>query len=73
MRAQRMKSSNPQCYILSETELESILAHAGNINPGLIIIDSIQIYNNQYARVFCQTRISQGQGVCRAASEVFKK
>jgi DNA repair protein RadA/Sms len=45
MRAQRMKSSNPQCYILSETELESILAHAGNINPGLIIIDSIQTIN----------------------------
>jgi DNA repair protein RadA/Sms len=37
-----MKHSNPQCYILSETELESILTHAENIKPGLIIIDSIQ-------------------------------
>jgi DNA repair protein RadA/Sms len=42
LRSQRMKNSNPQCYILSETELESILTHSENINPGLIIIDSIQ-------------------------------
>ena len=41
-RARRMKGSNPQCYILSETELENILTHAENIKPGLIIIDSIQ-------------------------------
>ncbi len=41
-RAKRMKGSNPQCYILSETELESILTHAENIKPKLIIIDSIQ-------------------------------
>lgn len=42
MRAKRMKGSNPQCYILTETELESILTHSENIKPGLIIIDSIQ-------------------------------
>jgi DNA repair protein RadA/Sms len=42
MRAKRMKSSNPQCYILSETELETILTHSENIKPGLVIIDSIQ-------------------------------
>jgi len=42
MRAKRMKSSNPQCYILTETELESILTHSENIKPGLLIIDSIQ-------------------------------
>jgi len=42
MRAKRMKGSNPQCYILSETELESILTHSENIKPGLVIIDSIQ-------------------------------
>jgi DNA repair protein RadA/Sms len=45
MRAKRMKSSNPQCYILTETELESILTHSENIKPGLIIIDSIQTIN----------------------------
>ena len=42
MRARRMKDSNPECYILSETELESILVHSENLKPGLIIIDSIQ-------------------------------
>lgn len=42
LRAKRMKNSNPQCYIVSETELETILTHAENIKPALIIIDSIQ-------------------------------
>jgi DNA repair protein RadA/Sms len=42
LRAHRLKKSNPQCYILSETELESILTHSENIKPGLIIVDSIQ-------------------------------
>ena len=42
LRAKRLKNSNPQCYILSETELENILTHSENIKPGLVIIDSIQ-------------------------------
>jgi DNA repair protein RadA/Sms len=42
LRAKRLKNSNPECYILSETELESILIHSENIKPGLLIIDSIQ-------------------------------
>jgi DNA repair protein RadA/Sms len=42
MRARRMKGSNPQCYILTETDLESIITHSENIKPGLVIIDSIQ-------------------------------
>jgi DNA repair protein RadA/Sms len=42
LRAKRLKGSNSQCYILSETELESILTHSENIKPGLVIIDSIQ-------------------------------
>jgi len=42
LRAKRMKDSNPECYILSETELERILIHSENLKPGLIIIDSIQ-------------------------------
>jgi DNA repair protein RadA/Sms len=46
LRAKRLKNTNPQCYILSETDLESILTHAENIKPGLIIIDSIQTINN---------------------------
>lgn len=46
LRAQRLNNTNSQCYILSETELESILTHAENIKPGLIIIDSIQTISN---------------------------
>jgi DNA repair protein RadA/Sms len=42
LRARRLKSSNPLCYILSETDLESILTHSENLKPGLIIVDSIQ-------------------------------
>ncbi len=42
LRAKRLKGSNPLCYVLSETELENILAHSEDIKPGLIIIDSIQ-------------------------------
>jgi DNA repair protein RadA/Sms len=46
LRAKRMKDSNPRCYILSETELESILTHSENLKPGLMIIDSIQTITN---------------------------
>lgn len=42
LRAHRLKNSSQSCYVLSETELESILAQSENIKPGLIIIDSIQ-------------------------------
>ena len=42
LRAERMKNQNPECYVLSETELERILVHSENLKPGLIIIDSIQ-------------------------------
>ncbi|HBE40344.1 MAG TPA: DNA repair protein RadA [Bacteroidales bacterium] len=42
LRAQRLKNSNPSCYILSETVLENIFVHCENLKPGLIITDSIQ-------------------------------
>jgi len=42
LRAKRIKKSNPECYILSETDLENIITHSEGIKPGLIIIDSIQ-------------------------------
>ena len=42
LRAGRLKGKNPQCYILSETILENILFHSEDIQPALIIIDSIQ-------------------------------
>jgi DNA repair protein RadA/Sms len=42
LRAKRLGKSNPECYILSETDLENILIHSENIKPGLIVIDSVQ-------------------------------
>lgn len=46
LRAKRLKGSNPDCYILNETDLENILTHSENLKPGLIIIDSIQTINS---------------------------
>ncbi len=42
LRAQRLRSSNPSCYVLSETRLENILVQCENIGAGLVIADSIQ-------------------------------
>ena len=42
LRAERLGGGNDQCLILSETVLENILANAREINPQLLIIDSIQ-------------------------------
>lgn len=42
LRAQRVQGKEQQCYVVSETDLENILVHANNVNPSLIIVDSIQ-------------------------------
>ena len=42
MRAERLNLKNDNCYILSETLLESILTHIINIKPDILVIDSIQ-------------------------------
>jgi DNA repair protein RadA/Sms len=42
LRADRIKHENIQCYILSETNLEQIFVQARNIQPDLLVIDSIQ-------------------------------
>ena len=42
LRATRLGANNAQCYILSETLLETILAQAKELNPDILIIDSIQ-------------------------------
>ncbi len=46
IRAQRLKKSQNNCYLFSETNIESILQEASKMSAELIIIDSIQtIYN----------------------------
>ncbi|MDR0429290.1 MAG: DNA repair protein RadA [Tannerellaceae bacterium] len=42
LRADRIEHANPDCYILSETNLEQIFTQAQNLQPGLMIVDSIQ-------------------------------
>lgn len=42
MRAKRLQQDSADCLFLSETSLESILAHMENEKPDLVIIDSIQ-------------------------------
>lgn len=42
MRADRIGIKNETCYILSETETDAIFQHTQQIQPDLIIIDSIQ-------------------------------
>ncbi len=42
MRADRVAEKHSDCYILTETNTSKIFQHAQNIEPDLIIIDSIQ-------------------------------
>lgn len=42
MRASRIAGSNNLCYVLSETDLGNILTHATQINPAMIVVDSVQ-------------------------------
>jgi DNA repair protein RadA/Sms len=42
LRAERISFDNPECFIVSETSLEQIFVHIKNIQPDLVIIDSIQ-------------------------------
>ena len=48
MRAERIGKTNPDCYILTETNTHNILAHAKKIAPQLLVIDSIQTLSSPY-------------------------
>ncbi len=47
LRAERLKFDNPDCYIVSETSLEQIFVHIQNIEPDLVIVDSIQTVSTE--------------------------
>ena len=48
LRADRIqKSENPDCYIVCETSLEEIFVHIKNVQPDLVIIDSIQTISTE--------------------------
>lgn len=42
MRAERLGRVSENCFIVTETSLESIFRHIENVSPGLLVIDSIQ-------------------------------
>lgn len=42
MRADRIGFADPDCYILTETNTQAIFQHMEAVNPGLVVIDSIQ-------------------------------
>ena len=42
LRAQRLEVNNEELYVLAETELESVLAAVEDIEPDILILDSIQ-------------------------------
>lgn len=42
MRAERIGGLNSSCYILSETDIDAIFTQVNEVNPEVIIIDSIQ-------------------------------
>lgn len=42
MRAERLGMGKNECYILTETSTNEILGHIEKLNPGIVIIDSIQ-------------------------------
>ena len=48
MRAERLGGATSNCLILTETNTEKILKHAQNIQPSLVIIDSIQTISSPY-------------------------
>lgn len=48
MRAERIGVDNKDCFILSETSIQNIFKQAEEIQPKLLVIDSIQtLYSNQ--------------------------
>ncbi|NCC99176.1 MAG: DNA repair protein RadA [Bacteroidia bacterium] len=47
LRAERITKEYGECYIISETSLEQIFSHIINIQPELVVIDSIQTISTE--------------------------
>lgn len=47
LRAERLKFENPDCFIVSETSLEQIYVHIQNVQPDVVIVDSIQTVSTE--------------------------
>ena len=48
MRAERIGIQNENCFILTETNTQEILQHFKDVNPDIVVIDSIQTLESPY-------------------------
>ena len=48
MRAQRLGKALSACYLMAETNLNNLLMQASQLEPDLLIVDSIQTLNSQF-------------------------
>ena len=48
LRADRIPAENPNCYVLSETQTQKIFQQIEEVEPDLVIIDSIQTLQTKY-------------------------
>ncbi|TVZ52445.1 DNA repair protein RadA [Dokdonia sp. Hel_I_53] len=48
MRAERINPNSDQCYILTETKTQNIFRHVEEIQPDIVIIDSIQTLHSDH-------------------------
>ena len=48
MRAERINPNSDNCYILTETKIQNIFRHIVEIEPDIVIIDSIQTLHTDY-------------------------
>ena len=48
MRAERIKSETNQCYILTETKTQNIFKQIEELEPDIVVIDSIQTLHSDY-------------------------
>jgi DNA repair protein RadA/Sms len=49
LRAERLGHAHPNCLVLCETSLEQIFVHIKNVQPDIVIIDSIQTIHTEPA------------------------
>jgi DNA repair protein RadA/Sms len=47
LRAERINHSNDNCFFVNETSLENIISYCQDVNPSLVIIDSIQTISSE--------------------------
>lgn len=49
LRADRLETPNSECFVVGETSLEQIFVHIQNVQPDVVVIDSIQTISTEYA------------------------